>query len=244
MARRLRGGVWLLELGLFPPLASNAYLVDDSEVRCTSGNRTESDEGEAVTLIDTGLFVNRPSIGSELRAAGYEPRDIDRVLFTHYDIDHVGGLRALDGFEGPVYVGADDVTLANGAKRPPLCHHKGLFHRAVRLVWNFAGRDVVAVADGDRIGGFTAHHTPGHNPGHTVYVHDDLGLAVLGDLVWENGGVLTTPEWYDSYDMDELRASVRALAATLGPFDIAAMGHGEPILSNGDGALADLARRC
>jgi glyoxylase-like metal-dependent hydrolase (beta-lactamase superfamily II) len=229
MARTLAPGVWLLELGLVAPLASNAYLVDD---------------GDDVTLIDAGLFVNRPAIGDELAAAGYAPDDLDRVLLTHYDIDHVGGLPALDGFTGPVYVGADDAELAAGTQSPSLAHHKGAFHRAVRPIWNLGGVDVTAVDDGDRIGGFTAHHTPGHNPGHIVYTHDGLGVALLGDLVWEDGGVLTTPEWYDSYDMDELRASVRTLASRLPPFELAAMGHGEPILSRGHAALADLARRC
>jgi glyoxylase-like metal-dependent hydrolase (beta-lactamase superfamily II) len=229
MVQRLTDEVWLLELGLFPPLASNAYLVAD---------------GTDVTLVDTGLFVNRPSIGSELAAAGYEASDLDRILLTHYDIDHVGGLRALGDFDGPIYVGAADAALLRGTETPPLLHHKGAFHRAVRPIWNLAGRDIVAVEDGDQIGGFTAHHTPGHNPGHVVYVHDDLGLALLGDLVWENGGTLTTPEWYDSYDMAELRASVRALAARLSHFDVAAMGHGDPILTNGYAALAELAARC
>ncbi|MFC7134388.1 MULTISPECIES: MBL fold metallo-hydrolase [Salinibaculum] len=228
MVRELADGVWLLELGLVPPLASNAYLVEYRD---------------ALTLVDAGLFVNHPSIGSELAAAGYDASDIDRVLVTHYDIDHVGGLRSLTGFDGPVHVGAADLALADGSATPPLTH-KGLFHRAVRPVWDLDGFDVVPVADGDRIGGFTAHHTPGHNPGHTVYVHDDLGLALLGDLVWEDGGTLTTPEWYDSYDMAQLRASVRALVDRLPAFEVAAMGHGDPILTGGHAALADLATRC
>jgi glyoxylase-like metal-dependent hydrolase (beta-lactamase superfamily II) len=228
MVRRLTDGVWLLELGLFPPLASNAYLVVDDDV----------------TLVDTGLFVNRPSLRKELTAAGFGVDDIDRILLTHYDIDHVGGLRELDGFDGPIYVGAADAALLDGSDSPSLFHHKGAFHRAVRLVWNLDGRDIVPVEDGDRIGGFTAHHTPGHNPGHVVYVHDDFEIAFLGDLVWEDDGVLTTPEWYDSYDMAELRASVRALAVKLPQFDVAAMGHGDPILTNSHAALADLATRC
>jgi glyoxylase-like metal-dependent hydrolase (beta-lactamase superfamily II) len=244
MVRQLTDGVWLLELGLFPPLASNAYLVDESEVQRTSGDRMESDDAGDVTLVDAGLFVNRPSIGDELAAIGFTVADIDRVLLTHYDVDHVGGLRALGDFAGPVYVGAADAALVDGSASPRLLHHKGAFHRAVRPVWNLENLDVVPVEDGDRIGGFTAHHTPGHNPGHTVYVQDDLGVAMLGDLVWEDDGRLTTPEWYDSYDMAQLRASVRALADRLPAFEVAAMGHGNPILTDGATALAALAARC
>lgn len=228
VARELREGVWLLELGLVPPLASNAFLVDDG----------------TVTLVDTGLFVNRPALADELAAAGYAVGDVDRVLLTHYDIDHVGGLRALGAFAGPVYLGAADLALVRREVTPSPVSHKGLFHRAVRRVWDLAGVDLVGVEDGDTVGGFTAYHTPGHNPGHTVYVHADFGVAFLGDLVWESGGRLTTPEWFDSYDMDELRGSVRTLVERVPPFEIAAMAHGTPIALRGDDALADLATRC
>lgn len=226
MASELAPGVWLLELGLVDPLDSNAYLLDDG----------------TVTLVDTGLFLNVPSLSRELAAAGYGVGDVDRVLLTHYDIDHVGGLRALEGFEGPVYLGAEDAALAAGERSPPLTH-KGLFHRLVRPLWGLDAVDVVPVGDGDRIGQFRAYHAPGHNPGHVVYVHEGLSVAALGDLVWEEGNRLTTPEWYDSYDMGTLRASVRAVADRLPAFEVAAMGHGTPIRAGGSVALADLAGR-
>lgn len=226
MAQKLRPGVWLLGLGLSAPLAANAYLVDDGEV----------------TLVDSGLFVNNPSLGEELASAGYTPADIDRVLVTHYDLDHVGGLPALDGaFSGPVYVGSTDAALAAGDHTPPLVHHKGVFHRAVRYVWNLDGRDVRPVADGDRIGNFTAYHTPGHNPGHMVYVHDGLGVALLGDLVWEEDGELTPPIRFDSYDVATIRDSIGSFADSVSPFEVAAMGHGDPLLSDGRAAVRTLA---
>jgi glyoxylase-like metal-dependent hydrolase (beta-lactamase superfamily II) len=222
MAERLADGVWHLDLGWMPPLASNAYLIDDDEV----------------TLVDAGLVRNRPSIRGELRAAGYAPADLDRVLLTHYDLDHTGGLARLGGALPPVYIGETDAQLASAEWEPPWLHHKGLFHRVARTLFPLP-TDVRRVRDGDRIGGFTAHHAPGHNPGHTVYVHDS-GTAFLGDLVWEQDGELTTPIWFDSYDMVELRASVRDLADRI-EFDLACMGHGTPLAD--PMALADLAAR-
>jgi glyoxylase-like metal-dependent hydrolase (beta-lactamase superfamily II) len=224
MARRLAPGVWLLELGLIEPLDSWAYLVDDGEL----------------TLVDAGLFLNSPSIATELAALGYGVDGIDRVLITHYDLDHVGGLRTID-FDGPVYVGSRDLALLAGEEAPTLRHPKGIFHRVARRLWPLSEVDLRPVEDGDRIGGFTAFHTPGHNPGHTAYVHADLGVAFLGDLVWGEGGALTTPIWWDSYDMAELAESVRDLAARAPPFEVAAMGHGEPLTAGGSAALADLA---
>jgi glyoxylase-like metal-dependent hydrolase (beta-lactamase superfamily II) len=232
MPRRLAEGVWLLNLGLVEPVDSYAYLVDDP------------DDG-SVTLVDTGLFLNRPTLSGELAGAGegYTLADIDRVLVTHYDLDHVGGLRAFAGRDLPVYVGSDDAALLSGDADPPLLHHKGLFHRVARRLWRFPDVEVVPVADGTEVGGFRAYHTPGHNPGHTVYVHEGLGVAFLGDLVWGEDGALTTPIWLDSYDMDELAASVRDLAGRVGEFEVAAMGHGDPLTTGGRRALTDLAER-
>jgi glyoxylase-like metal-dependent hydrolase (beta-lactamase superfamily II) len=97
------------------------------------------------------------------------------------------------------------------------------------------------VEDGDQIGKFGAFHTPGHNPGHTVYVHEELGAAFLGDLVWSEDGKLTIPIWFDSYDMDEVRESVRWFAAESPPFEVACVAHGGPMVEGGHGALQELA---
>ncbi|MDS0276394.1 MBL fold metallo-hydrolase [Halomicroarcula sp. S1AR25-4] len=235
MVRRLSEGVWLLELGLFPPLASNAYLVDESAF---------DGESDALTLVDTGLWWNEPTIVDELAAVGYGPADLDRVLLTHYDLDHVGGLnRLVPEFDGPVSVGTDDLALLEGHVDPELLHHKGLFHRASRRLFPLPDLVLEPVADGDAIGGFTAYHTPGHNPGHVVYHHADASAAFLGDLVWEDDGDLTTPFWGDSYDMNRLRRSIADLSARIPPFEIAAMGHGDPLTVGGDDALRTLASR-
>jgi glyoxylase-like metal-dependent hydrolase (beta-lactamase superfamily II) len=243
MARRLVDGVWILDLGFVSPLRSNAYLVDDGLVTIgnTAGAGTERAD-DAITLVDTGLYRNWPTLRRELDDAGYGPADLDRVLLTHYDPDHVGGLgRLLPEFEGPVCIGAPDHALANGTTSPPPLHHKGLFHRVARRLLPLpADLDVRPVEDEYRIGRFTAYVTPGHNPGHVVYVHD-AGIAFLGDLVWEDGGSLTTPITLDSYDLAMLRESIQKLAERTGPFEVAAMGHGTPIASGGSEALQALA---
>ncbi|WP_248907080.1 MBL fold metallo-hydrolase [Halocatena marina] len=250
--RRLRADVWLLELGWAAPLGSNAYLIDDG-IDPETGERSErmdsgtsdnergggGDEGE-VTLIDTGLRYSRRSLREELAAAGYEPADIDRVLLTHYDLDHTGGLDTIS-VDCPVYLGERDIALLEGERPLPLAHHKGLFHRFARRFFPLpADIDLRSVSDGERIGRFTAYHTPGHNPGHMVYIHD-AGAAFLGDLVWENDGELTTPFWGDSYDMRRLRESVKKLARDSSSFDLICTGHGAPFTEDGHDKLQELA---
>ena len=229
MAEELADGVWYLDLGWPAPLGANAFLVDDGEL----------------TLVDAGFPLNGRRLRDELAAAGVGVAALDRVLLTHYDLDHVGGLSRLAGdLDAPAYLGATDLDLLAGRWDPPWLHHKGLFHRGLRRVYRLPRDvDLRPVEDGDRLGGFVAHHTPGHNPGHMVYVHEALGLALLGDLAWSKPRGLVTPIWLDSYDMAELRESVREFAAAAPPFEVAGVGHGDPLAAGGYAALQALADR-
>jgi glyoxylase-like metal-dependent hydrolase (beta-lactamase superfamily II) len=227
MAERIAPGVTRLDLGFRAPLGATAYLVDDGDL----------------TLIDAGMPINATCVRTEIDEAGYAVDGIDRVLITHYDLDHLGGLaRLTPELDAPVYMGRRDLELARGEHDPPLFHHKGLFHRAVRAVYGLpGGLSYRPVEDGDRIGAFSAFHTPGHNPGHTVYVHEELRAAFLGDLVWSEDGALTTPIRFDSYDVGEIRESVRRFAAESPPFEVACVAHGGPLLEGGYEALQKLA---
>lgn len=235
--RRLREDLWLLELGWHAPLGSNAYLIDDG-IDPETGDRTTGD----VTLIDTGYRYNRRSLPSELETVGYAPSDIDRVLLTHYDLDHTWGLNSVS-FDCPVYLGEKDIALVQGEWEPPIAHHKGLFHRLARRWFSLPSDiDLRSVSDEQRIGRFTAYHTPGHNPGHTAYVHD-AGIAFLGDLLWNTDGELTTPFWGDSYDMRQLRESVKDFTERCPPFDAVCIGHGTPFTDRGYERLQALAEQ-
>lgn len=222
MVRRVAGGVYLLEVSWPEPVGANAYLVDDGEL----------------TLVDSGLPVPRRSLAGQIRAAGYAPDDLDRVLLTHYDVDHVGGLGRLD-VDVPVYLGAADARLVRRSWSPAWRHHKGAFHRLVRRLFPLSGVDLRAVSNGDRIGGFRALHTPGHNPGHTVFLHDESAAALLGDLVWESDGSFVPPPWLDSYDTDRMADSIDRVARE--SFEHACVGHGRPLSPGGDAALRAVA---
>ncbi len=227
MARLVAPGVYLLEVGWPEPIGSNAYLVDEATA-----------DGEHVALVDCGLPVPRRPVSGELREAGYDLSDVDGVLLTHYDIDHVGGLARLD-LDVPVFIGAADFSLVRRSWSPPWNHHKGAFHRVARRVYDLDGVDLRAIDDGERIGGFRAIHTPGHNPGHTVYVHDGLDVGLLGDLVWESDGEFVAPPWLDSYDTDRIAESIHRVANER--FEHACVGHGEPVTPGGDELLRRLA---
>jgi glyoxylase-like metal-dependent hydrolase (beta-lactamase superfamily II) len=223
MARALddEGSVWALDLGMV-----NAYLLDDG----------------TVTLVDAGTPGAVDDLRAELDGAGYDRSAIERVLVTHFDFDHVGGLAPL-GLDAPIYAMEPDASFLDGSRRPPLGNKKGLLQRATDFLLTRPEGPIQRVGDEATVGGFTAYHTPGHSPGHAVFHHPGLRVALLGDLVAEDGGELGTPPWPLAYSNTQNRQSVRALARRNLSFEIACMGHGAPLAAGGAEALAALADR-
>ncbi|QUO46504.1 MBL fold metallo-hydrolase [Halorubrum ruber] len=223
MATEIADGVWRIECR-----GVNAYLVFD----------------DVPTLVDAGTPWDEETIRRGLDEAGVEVSSIGRVLLTHYDLDHIGTLAALaPDLDAPVRAYRFDAQLLRGARSPPLGNHKGLIQRLGGLLTDLPDLDVVDVRDGEAIGSFTAYHTPGHTPGHVAYVSEELGIGLLGDLVSESDSDLSPSGWLISYDTDAVAASVRDLAERASPFEVACVGHGDPLASGGSEALVALAAR-
>ncbi|ELZ35139.1 MBL fold metallo-hydrolase [Halorubrum distributum] len=217
MATEIADGVWRLECR-----GVNAYLVFD----------------DVPTLVDAGTPWDEAAIRSGLDEAGVEVSEIGRVLLTHYDLDHVGTLAALaPDLDASVRAYGFDAQLIRGARSPPLRNHKGLIQRLGGLVTDLPDLDVVVVRDGEEVGSFTAYHTPGHTPGHVAYVSEELGVGLLGDLVSASDGDLKPSGWVISYDTDAVATSVRGLAERAPAFEVACVGHGDPIATDGSEAL-------
>ncbi len=220
MVTQLADDVWWLDLG-----SVNCYLADD---------------GGDLTLVDAGTPFDSGDIMRGVREAGYSINDVDRVLITHYDLDHVGSLARLP-FDAPIHVGEADAPLLSGADAPDWHNHKGAFQLATRPLLTSPDEEVIAVEDGDEIGSFTAYATPGHSPGHMAYVSESLDVAFLGDLVFEDHGKLTASAWAMSYDTEAVRDSIVSLESRTPDFEVAAMGHGVPFLRDGSERLRELA---
>jgi glyoxylase-like metal-dependent hydrolase (beta-lactamase superfamily II) len=221
MATELGDGVWQI-----PCSGVNAYLADD---------------GGALTLIDTGTPRDGGRIRAAIEEAGHEVADLERVLVTHFDVDHVGSLAELLAASGATcYVGAGDAGFVMGREKPPAFHHKGLLQRVVGPFVTTPDTDPELVADGDEIGSFTTYHTPGHTPGHTAYVSEALNVAFAGDLVFESDGELSPSPWLLSYDTEAVTDSIHDFADREPAVEIVAMGHGTPFVRAGAVRVAEL----
>lgn len=209
-------------------------------LRCRGVNAYLLADDDGLTLVDTGTPFDAIRIEVAIREVGFGLDDVERILVTHYDVDHVGAAAKLST-DAPVYVGRDDAPLVTGKRRPSPTGVKGLTQFVTRpFIRTLATDRVRPVEDGQAIGGFTAHHTPGHTPGHTVFVHEGREAAFLGDTVIEHGGELRHTPWFMCDDVDRTRRSVREFEADAPEFAVAAMGHGTPFLEGGRDRLRDL----
>jgi len=222
MVTTLTDGVWWVDFQ-----GTNAFLVDDDGT---------------LTLVDTGMPWHSSRLARAISQVG-SIGDIERVIVTHFDIDHVGGLGRLGSLDATVYIGAADAPYLRGEKRPPWDNRKGLLQRALDVTRTAPDLPVEPVEDGDTVGSFTAYHTPGHTPGHTAFVSEELSAGLLGDLVVESNGRYELPSWYLNYDGDQARESLVDFADRTGDFAVACQGHGTPFVDRGADRVREAARR-
>jgi len=223
MVTQLREHVWWLKLS-----GVNAYLADD---------------GGTLTLIDAGTPLDRRAIEQAVTSVGETVGAVDRILLTHFDIDHVGTLHRIDALEAPIYVGRADAGYLSGESHPPWRNHKGAFQRALNWLRAPPSMPIEPVDDGDEVGSFTAYSAPGHTPGHTVFVSEALSVGFLGDLVRESGGEFSVSPRLICYDHDQAERSIIDVVDRAPDFEVACPGHGLPFEADGSERLAACAER-
>jgi glyoxylase-like metal-dependent hydrolase (beta-lactamase superfamily II) len=170
-----------------------AYLKDPVQ---TSVNAFLVNTGSKLVLIDTGsgnLFG--PTVGKladNLKAAGYQPEQIDEIYITHMHPDHLGGLMAGDKMAFPNAVVRADrrdadywLSQANLDKAPE--GMKGFFQGAMASFNPYVAAGKFKPFDGNTelVTGVRALASHGHTPGHTTYVVESKGekLVLIGDLI-------------------------------------------------------------
>jgi len=198
---------------------ARAYLASPVE---TSVNAYLVNTGTKLVLIDTGaggLFG--PTLGglvANLKAAGYQPEQVDEVYITHMHPDHVGGLVA--GGK-PVFpnavVRADrhdaDFWLSQKTLDAAPKDEKGFIEGAMASLNPYvnAGRFKPFDGDTELVPGVRALPSPGHTPGHTTYVVESKGqkLVLWGDLMHVAAVQFARPAVTIQFDTDSRAAAVQ-----------------------------------
>jgi glyoxylase-like metal-dependent hydrolase (beta-lactamase superfamily II) len=188
----------------YTPIPVNGYVIN------TGNNLILLDAGAPSIMSETlgGLPAN-------LRAAGFDPAQIDTVLFTHLAPDHVGALLTAQG--GKAFGNA---TLACSETEWNFAHDDAVRNAAPEEVRGFIDlvRGYVAPYGENRVmlngqkdvfSGVTSLPLPGHTPGHTGYaIHSqDESLLIWGDVIHATAFQFANPDWGVVFDVDPALAA-------------------------------------
>lgn len=176
--------------------------------------------GSKLILVDTGAgtFFG-PTLNhfvDNLRAAGYQPEQVDEIYITHMHGDHIGGLITTDGkiaFPNAVLRAnkADSdfwLSQENMDKAPEAM--KGFFKAPMASVGLYvtAGKYKPFEGDVELVPGIKAVASKGHTPGHTTYVVTSKGmkLDLIGDLIHVGAIQFGDPTVTIMFDSDSVAA--------------------------------------
>jgi glyoxylase-like metal-dependent hydrolase (beta-lactamase superfamily II) len=206
--------------GVVEGLLAKSYLKAPVE---TSVNGYLIHTGTKLVLIDTGAAgLFGPTLGklvSNLKAAGYQPEQVDEIYITHMHPDHVGGL-ASDGkmvfanatIRADLREGEFWLSQANLDKAP--ADAKGFFQGAMASLNPYVAAGKLKPFNLDKgseelVPGITAINARGHTPGHTIYAVESDGnkLVVWGDLMHVAAVQFAMPSVTIAFDTDSKAAA-------------------------------------
>ena len=176
--------------------------------------------GAKLILVDTGNGgLGSPTMGKvigNLRAAGYEPAQVDEVYLTHMHGDHVGGLlagteRAFPNATVYAHKREADYWLsdANRAAAPAAAQRTFQAAKATLTPYINAGKFRLFEGNISLSPGIRAEALFGHTPGHVAFLVESKGTAMVlwGDIVHVADVQFTDPNVTIAYDNDEPAAA-------------------------------------
>jgi glyoxylase-like metal-dependent hydrolase (beta-lactamase superfamily II) len=185
----------------------------------TSFNTVAVKNGNRLFVIDTGNGANTLAAGTgqaaaNFKAAGFDPKDVEAVILSHFHGDHIGGLITTEKL--PAFPNAEvRVPLvefnywmddANMNAAPEGSNLRNGHNNVRRVFGTIPGKFVSKFEWGREVApGITAIGTPGHTPGHTSFriSSGNASLVVQADVVSGIGSVFVRhPDWFAGGDMD------------------------------------------
>jgi glyoxylase-like metal-dependent hydrolase (beta-lactamase superfamily II) len=186
----------------------------------TSVNGYLINTGTKLILVDTGAAsLFGPTLGNllaNLKAAGYQPEQVDEVYITHMHADHVGGLMAGDKLAFPnAIVRADkrdaDFWLSQENMDKAPADAKGFFQGAMASLNPYVKADRFKPFEGNTelAPGIKAVASHGHTAGHNTFIVESKGekLVLWGDLMHVAAVQFENPAVTIDFDSDTKAAA-------------------------------------
>ncbi len=201
--------------------------------------------GRDVTLIDAGAPGGGRLVLRQLRRLGIAPRDVKRIVLTHYHIDHRGAARELQLATGAELLAhRSEAPYLRGLLPYPNPVREGPFIGIAGRVLSIArGRplEVRELEDGEILdvrGGLRVLHSPGHTQGSIALYLEGERLLLAGDTMGFKRRVLEAPDPTVSEDVPRARISLERLAAL--DVETICFAHFKPLLDGGQRRLEQL----
>lgn len=169
-----------------PGVTANTYILVDAD---------------GLTVIDAGLPRSEKKILAYINSLGKSAQDIKRIIITHADLDHFGGLASLQKASG-ARTYASQLEADAMAKGESSREIKPAGFSLRRILFSLLSPFIKAtpfqvheiIAEGQTLpalGGLHVVETSGHTPGHISLFAPSVGVLFCGDsMVSEAKGLL------------------------------------------------------
>ncbi len=170
---------------LVPGVIANPYILVDPD---------------GLTVIDVGLPRSEQKILAYVASLGKSARDVKRILLTHSDLDHIGGLSAMHKLTGArtyaSQIEADAIAAGKPSRqiKPTGFSARRLMFALLRPFMKAPRFNVDEILTAGQVlpilGGLHVVDTSGHTPGHLSFYSPSAGVLFCGDsMVTDEKGI-------------------------------------------------------
>ena len=163
---------------------------------------------DTVILVDAGLSVSLSGIKNAMQDAGVPFEKLNKIIITHQDIDHIGGIKNIlselpdvevlaHEDEKPYIQGGEKFVRLNSSFMDRINNFPEEAQEKILDMFKNAPVEVdKTLKDGQELhdcGGIIIIHTPGHTPGHICLYHKASKTMIVGDAMNVIDGQLAGP---------------------------------------------------